>query len=196
MSSTVRNRAAARTPASALGRRVSPSGPPAASFWVRRSVVVVPSSSRKGAPPPGTRYDARARPPQWQAWLFGVVFGLGVTLLVVTLFQRFGPKDVSASVRAYEVVDDTRVRVTVAITRDPERDSACYLRARGRNGSEVGHVTVLVRATSSGRRTLTRDVDVPTTARAVTALTGRCLALEPGADLPFDEPHPLVVDAS
>lgn len=120
--------------------------------------------------------------------MFGVVFALLVVVLVQRLFTRFGPSDVRATVRTYQVVDDSRVLVTIDLTRDPARDALCLLRSRDRLGSEVGHTDLRVASQPGGAGQINASATISTSARAVTAEVTSCLPLQPGAPVPFPEP--------
>lgn len=130
----------------------------------------------------------RTRRPQSQAWawVFGVLFGLLVAWLVVVLFRRYGPGDASAEVRGFRVIDAGAVSATLQISRDPSRDAACLLTARGRSREEVGHAVLRVPAEPGGRANLQVTQTIPTTAPALVAEVLRCTALKPGAPVPFD----------
>lgn len=141
---------------------------------------------RLAEPETASRYRSRRPQSQVWAWTFGVLFGLLVAWLVVVLFRRYGPGDASAELRGYRVIDAGSVSVTLRISRDPSRDAACLLTARGRSREEVGHAIVRVPAQPGGRADVEVTETIPTTSRAVVAESQRCVALTPGAPVPFD----------
>lgn len=142
--------------------------------------------TRLAEPDTASRYSSRRPQSQAWAWVFGVLFGLLVATLVVVMFRRYGPADASAEVRGYRVIDSGSVSATLQISRDPSRDAACLLTARGRSREEVGHAIVRVPAEPGGRAVLEVTRTIPTTARAVLAEASRCVPLRPGAPVPFD----------
>ena len=71
-----------------------------------------------------------------------VAAGVGVALLG---FQRLGNGDVKGELRGYQLVDDSTVEVTIAVTRDdPSRPAVCIVRGRSLDGSETGRREILV----------------------------------------------------
>ena len=138
-------------------------------------------------------YDRRgpARPRgrgNWSFWIAVAVASAVVTLVLARLVMQYGPAEARAVVLGYRVLDQTSVRVHVAVTRDAQRDAVCLVRARDAAGSEVGHDEVLVPAEPAGSRRIKFSHVLRTTGIAVTGEVGRCLALAPGAPPQFDEP--------
>jgi len=71
-----------------------------------------------------------------------VLAGLGVAYLG---YRNLGDPPISGSVLGFEVVSPGRVTVRFAVQRDhPERAADCVLRARARDGTEVGRLDVAV----------------------------------------------------
>lgn len=138
----------------------------------------------------GDRYGRGQRrvTSKWAGWSFGIVFGVLVVLGVLSVMNRF-VSDASATVTGYEVVDDSTIRVTLAVTKPADRDAVCIVRAKDRTGAETAHAEIRVSA-ERGQKTTTVRHELQTSARAVTAQVGRCLSLAPGAPLPFPEPSP------
>ena len=140
-------------------------------------------------PDAGGRYSGQGRvTPKWAGWSFGLVFGILVVLGVLVLMDRY-ISDASATVSGYEVVDESTIRVTLAVTKPKNRDAVCIVRAKDRTGAETGHAEVRV-AANPNEKTTTVRYELRTAARAVTAQVGRCLSLAPGEPLPFPEPSP------
>ncbi|MEN4476819.1 DUF4307 domain-containing protein [Mycolicibacterium cosmeticum] len=68
----------------------------------------------------------------------------GVALAFVA-FNRLGSGDVKGELGAYRLVDDRTVAVTITVTRaDPARPVVCIVRARSKDGGEVGRREILV----------------------------------------------------
>jgi hypothetical protein len=104
----------------------------------------------------------------------GALVGLA---FAIALFVQYGPgTDVAAQVRSYEVLSDTSVRVDVEVARDPGTKAWCVLRARDREGAEVGRRQVDVPV--SGDRSTVLSVAVTTTGRAN---TGELVGCEAGS---------------
>lgn len=71
-----------------------------------------------------------------------VAAGVGVALVG---FQRLGSGDVKGELRGYQLLDDSTVEVTIAVTRDdPARPAVCIVRGRSLDGSETGRREILV----------------------------------------------------
>jgi hypothetical protein len=63
----------------------------------------------------------------------------------VAAWHRFEGKDVEGEMGAYEVIDDQTVTVTISVTRkDPSKPAVCIVRARAKDGAEIGRREVLV----------------------------------------------------
>ncbi len=68
----------------------------------------------------------------------------GVALALVA-FNRLGTGDVKGELGGYQLIDDQTVSVTITVTRaDPARPVVCIVRARSKDGSEVGRREILV----------------------------------------------------
>lgn len=71
---------------------------------------------------------------------------VGVIVAFVA-YQKFAVHDMESDVTSFELVNDSRVDVTLKVTReDPSRAAVCIVRARSRDGSETGRREVLVPA--------------------------------------------------
>lgn len=139
---------------------------------------------------PGASYDRRSSHPARPRWAFWTaVAGASVVIVVVVarLMTHYGPADVRGTVLGFRVLNETSVRVTVAVDRDPQRDAICLVRARDITGAEVGHDEVRVSAEPGGDTRVRLSHVLTTTSRPVTGEAGRCLAVAPGAPLPVDE---------
>ena len=71
-----------------------------------------------------------------------VVAGVGVAYLG---FQKLGSNEVEGELSGYQLIDDHTVEVTIGVTRDdPSRPAVCIVRARSRDGGEVGRREILI----------------------------------------------------
>ena len=126
--------------------------------------------------PPG-RYD---EPSKLGARLTAVVLGaLFAGLLVAigaALYQRISEVDVRAQVIDFQVRSDRTVTIDVEVVKPPGAQAYCVLRARGRDGAEVGREIVAIDPVGSGARVVRLEHDLATTARATTGEAGRCSA--------------------
>lgn len=139
----------------------------------------------------GASYDRRASSPhgrpRWSFWLAVAGASVLVAVVVARLMTQYGPADARGTVLAFRVLNETSVRVTVAVDRDPQRDAVCLVRARGMTGAEVGHDEVRIPAEPGGDKRVRLSHVLTTTSRPMTGEAGRCLAVAPGAPLPVDE---------
>lgn len=96
--------------------------------------------------PPG-RYSAapvgpRRRGPRTLT-ILGALVGAAVAAVVVV--QTTGGEELDSEQIAFELVDDTSVRIRFDVTRgEPERAAVCIVRARSLDGSETGRREVYV----------------------------------------------------
>lgn len=96
-------------------------------------------AARYGRQPPSRRTRRRIAAGMT---LLTVAAGVGVALLG---FQRLGPGEVKGELRAYNLLDDQTVEVTIGVTReDPAKPAVCIVRARSLDGSETGRREILV----------------------------------------------------
>lgn len=76
--------------------------------------------------------------------LTALIVAAGVAVAVVA-FNRLGTADVKGELGGYKLVDDQTVSVTITVTRDdPSRPVVCIVRARSKDGGEVGRREILV----------------------------------------------------
>jgi hypothetical protein len=90
---------------------------------------------------------------------------------VVALALRLSDPPVTSSLRAYDVLADDRIEVVVLVRRDDGVAVTCILRARDRQGREVGRVTVDVPA---GPDEVVVTETFPTTGRAILGEVQEC----------------------
>lgn len=97
-------------------------------------------------PPPG-RYPTERPVSTRRRWLIIlsiVVVAGGLTVAFVG-YKKFADPPVSGEATGYDIVDATTIDVQFTVTRsDPREPVACVVRARARDGSEVGRREVLV----------------------------------------------------
>jgi hypothetical protein len=132
-----------------------------------------------GAPvfPPG-RYGRRREPRRRRPWvliaLVAVVVIVGAAISV-RLYRNYGDPTYQAEVVTWSNLSDTRVSVTFRV-RVPDGGSAiCLVRARSRDGEEVGSEQVRVTAAPGQRRpTVTHELAV--SARAIVGEVPSCRA--------------------
>lgn len=109
---------------------------------------------------------------QWFLVLTGVVVAAGVALAVLG-FQKFGSPDVSGEGTGYFITGPNTVDVQFTVSRsDPALPVSCVIRARAKDGSEVGRREVLVEAGTAPRVGVRATVH--TSARPVTGEVFGC----------------------
>lgn len=110
---------------------------------------------------------------QWVGAAVAALLGLGIAVL---LYGRFGDGGTQVAVRTY-VVSDTSVKIEFSVTKDAGDAVVCALRARDRQGKEIG--IALVRVGPSAKRSVLTTYDLPTTSRANTAEVTGCSQAPP-----------------
>ncbi|HEY0639051.1 MAG TPA: DUF4307 domain-containing protein [Pseudonocardiaceae bacterium] len=117
------------------------------------------------------RYGSR-RAPRWlPAALLAVVVVAGVAV-AVSSFRSLGPPPVEGRQTAFEVIDDSTVRVTFQIVRErPDQPAVCIVRARSEDGDETGRKEVLV---APGDRSVVAETVLRTSRRPVTGEVFGC----------------------
>lgn len=135
---------------------------------------------------PAGRYDEPSRrPARALAVLIALLFVGLLTAVVWSLYDRFGSDRLALQVRGYEVVSDRLVRVQFDVTPPDGGTAWCLVRARGRDGLEVGAEFVPVRGDGPEVRV---EHDLATTDRAVTGEVPRCSTSSPPDDAPTADP--------
>jgi hypothetical protein len=120
--------------------------------------------------PPGRYGPERTGPPIVTIVLVALL-AVGFVGGVVALALRLSDPPVTASLRAYDVQSDDRIEVVVLVRRDDGAEVTCVLRARDREGREVGRVTVDVPA---GPDEVVVTETFPTTGRAILGEVQEC----------------------
>jgi hypothetical protein len=129
----------------------------------------------KAAPPvrPADRYGRRGRrrTSRWTVPLLTVLaLTAGLAVAVTTDRNLRGP-GITGTVTAFTTADD-HVDIRFVVVRDrPQEQGTCTLRARSRQGEEVGHAEVTV---APGAERVTVDHRLATTARPVTGELVSC----------------------
>lgn len=125
--------------------------------------------------PPG-RYGRR-REPRRRPWLVALLVAAVVAAglaLSVRLYQQYGDPAYDAQVVRYEIAD-TQVKVEFRVTVPAGGSATCVLRARSRDGAEVGKAEVRVDAPPGETQPVT-TYSLATTARPVIGEVVRCRA--------------------
>lgn len=101
-----------------------------------------------GRTPPSSRYG---RAPIAAATRRRIVIALGALTVLLGLglaigaYQRFERAPVEGEMAAYDVLDEQTTSVTISVTRrDPAVPVVCIVRARSRDGAEIGRREILV----------------------------------------------------
>ncbi|MFR9779343.1 DUF4307 domain-containing protein [Micromonospora sp. MS34] len=130
-----------------------------------------------GAPifPPG-RYGRRREPARRRPLLLALVVAVLMAVLglaAAKLYQQYGDPEYRGELITYSGITDSRVVVDFRVTVPPGGSATCLLRARSRDGADVGHVEATVTA-GPGQRHVTARHEVPTTARPFIGEVLRC----------------------
>lgn len=129
--------------------------------------------------PPG-RYGRRRDPRRQRRWplalLLVVTVALGA-LVTVRLYRQYGDPNYRAQVITYQDITDSQVVVRFQVTVPPGGSAVCLVRARSRDGAEVGHEEVRVTA-PPGERQVSATHRLATTARPLVGEVLRCRPAE------------------
>jgi hypothetical protein len=129
--------------------------------------------------PPG-RYGRRRAPRRQRRWvvalLVAAVVAAGVGL-AVRLYQQYGDPSYNAQVTSYSGISETGIDLEFRVNVPESGKAVCVLRARSRDGAEVGKAEVPVAAAPGETRPLTR-YRLATSARPVIGEVVRCRAAE------------------
>lgn len=127
--------------------------------------------------PPGRygrrRAEHRRRP--WLAALLSVLVAVAGTLLAIRLYQQYGDPTYDGQLISYREVTDTQILIEFRVTVPPGGSAVCVLRARSRDGAEVGRAEVRVTAAAGEEHPVT-TYRLSTSARPVTGEVLRCRA--------------------
>lgn len=132
-----------------------------------------------GAPvfPPG-RYGRRREPRRRRPWLVALLLVVVVAVgaaLSVRLYRQYGDPAYDAQVLRYTDVTDSQVLVEFRVTVPDGGSAICVVRARSRDGAEVGKAEVRVDAPPGVTHPVTRYL-LATSARPINGEVVRCRA--------------------
>lgn len=132
-----------------------------------------------GAPvfPPG-RYGRRREPRRRRPWLVALLLAVVIAIgavLALRLYRQYGDPTYDAQVVRYTDITDTQVLIEFRVTVPAGGDAICVVRARSRDGAEVGKAEVRVDA-APGETRPTIAYRLVTTARPINGEVIRCRA--------------------
>jgi hypothetical protein len=119
--------------------------------------------------PPG-RYGRRRSPRRAPRWVLpllvaGVVTaGLGLSW---QMYRNYAADRITSQVTAFSIISDSAVKLSFEVVKDPGQRATCIVRARSRDGREVGRAEVSVPAGASGEKTVLVTYTLATSKRAV-----------------------------
>ena len=119
--------------------------------------------------PPGRygRRRAQRRTPRWVLpSLVTAVVALGL-LLSFVMYDTFADDKITSRVTSYRITSDTEVSLTFEVTTNDGEAALCIVRARSRDGREVGRAEVPVPAAREGQATVAVTYSLATSKRAV-----------------------------
>ncbi len=115
---------------------------------------------------PAGRYGRRREPRDTPRWVVPVlvvgVVAVGL-LLSWQLYQNYAADRITSQVTRYRIVSDSQVTISFDVVKDGDEAATCIVRARSRDGREVGRAEVTVPA---GKRVAV-TYTLATSARAV-----------------------------
>ena len=120
----------------------------------------------------GRRREAGRRRPLLVA-LLALALVAALSVVAVRLYQQYGDPDYKAQVITYTGITDQQVLVDFRVTVPSGGSAVCLLRARGRDGAQVGLAEVTVTA-DPGRRHVTTQHRLATTSRPFIGEVLRC----------------------
>lgn len=126
--------------------------------------------------PVGPRYDSR-RPlvaHRVLAVLLSIAFVTLVVLIIGTLMKRAFDGEPKATVSGFTVVSEDAVTVRFDVRKKAGGRAYCILRARGRDGAEVGKDVAEVDAAGGPSKDVRTEFRLATTATAVTGEVAGC----------------------
>jgi hypothetical protein len=137
------------------------------------------ATTTPGAPvfPPG-RYGRRRAPHRRRPWVLALlvvaVLAAGAAL-TARLYSQYGDPTYDAQVVNYTDVTDSQIVIEFRVTVPAGGEAICVLRARSRDGAEVGKQEVRVSAAPGETRPV-RTHTLATSARPVSGEVIRCRA--------------------
>jgi hypothetical protein len=126
--------------------------------------------------PPG-RYGRRRavrRTPRWLIPLLAsAVVGAGL-FVAWSMYRTYTADSIQSRVTRFDSVTDSSIRVTFEVIKDGGEPATCVVRARSRDGREVGRAEVPVPAGERGGHAVTVTYTLATSQRPVTGEVQRC----------------------
>ncbi len=135
----------------------------------------LPSEPPTGWAAPKPDPTPTPRPARGSRW-WGIFGGVAVALAVALLgwwTLRVGTDRITATTVAYQVIDDTSVRIGFDVSRPPRLPVTCTLRAIDGHFGVVGSADVVIAPTAD--QTTHHVATVRTVARAVTGVVQDCV---------------------
>ncbi|GIG65812.1 DUF4307 domain-containing protein [Phytomonospora endophytica] len=102
----------------------------------------------------------------------------GGVAVAVKLYQQYGDPAYTASTVGYELTDAT-ADITFQVTKPGGTPALCQVRARSRDGAEVGRAEVAIPPGEPGGDGVTVTYSLATSARAVVVEVQRCYPVQP-----------------
>jgi uncharacterized protein (DUF58 family) len=93
-----------------------------------------------------------------------VVAGL---LLSVAMYNIFSGDAITSRVTSYRISSDSEVSISFEVTKQSDEQAVCIVRARSRDGREVGRAEVAIPAGNNGQDTVAVTYKLATSKRAV-----------------------------
>jgi len=119
--------------------------------------------------PPG-RYGHRRSPRRAPRWLLPVlvtgVVAVGL-LLSWTMYRNYAADRITSEVTAYRIVSDSQVTISFNVVKDGGKPATCIVRARSRDGREVGRAEVPIPAGARDQKSVAVTYTLATSRRAI-----------------------------
>lgn len=141
----------------------------------REASPVPPAGAAAPTFPPG-RYGRRRQPRRRGRWLpvlLAVALVAALGAVTIRLYQRYGDPNYRAQVISYTDITDTQVVIEFQVTVPADGSAVCVLRARSRDGAEIGREKVVIKATGGDRHPTVRH-RLATTGQAMIGEVVRC----------------------
>jgi hypothetical protein len=133
-------------------------------------------TAERAVQPPADRYGPGPRPARRLVGyaLLGLLAAAGLAWLLWAAYSYARPP-VRATLQSYQVTSDRAVTVRFELVKDPEYAASCTVRARNRDGEEVGRREVTVPV---GVRKTVLTETLTTTERPITGEVKDCRLLD------------------
>ncbi len=124
------------------------------------------------------RYGRRRRPRsparRWLTYAVAAVVVLAGTAIAVKLYRQYGLAPYQVSVLTVTNIDEFQVTVTFEVRKPAGEPALCTVRARSRDGAEVGRAEVRVPGGAANETTSRVTYTLRTTKRPVTGEVPGC----------------------